>query len=115
MIDIKNALHLADEIVVLSVVLIAFLLLMYIVIYLYKKDPDIVRAKIFLNYNKFKNTFILLAALAFVLVFHVGLIYVKSLFLIENYFLIKDLQLFFGLIMAFILISFVFFLYRSLK
>ncbi len=115
MIDIKNALHLADGIVVLSVVSTAFLLLMYIVIYLHRKDPDVIRAKIFLNYNKFKKAFILLAALAFVLMFHVAFIYIKSLFLIEDYFLIKDLQLFFGLIMAIILISFVIFLYRSLK
>jgi hypothetical protein len=115
MIDIKNALHLIDDMVVLPVVTIAFLLLTYVVIYLNRKDPDVVRARIFLNYNKFKNAFILLAALAFVLVFHVAFIYIPSLFLIEDSFLMKDLQFFFGLMMAIIPISFVFLFYRSLK
>ncbi len=115
MIDLKNVLHVVNEIIVLPIVIIAFFLLMYIVVFLNKKDPDVVRAKIFLNYRKFKKAFLLLALFAFILILHVALIYIPHLFLFEDYFLVKDVQLFFGLTLAIIMISFVVYLYRSIK
>ncbi len=115
MIDLKNVLHVVNEIIVLPTVIVAFLLLMYIVVFLNKKDPDVVRAKIFLNYNRFKKAFLLLAVLAFILIFHVALIYFQRFFLIEDYFLVKDLQLFFGLTLAIVMISFVSLLYKCMK
>ncbi len=115
MIDLKNVLHVVNEIVVLPTVIIAFFLLMYIVVFLNRKDPDVVRAKIFINYDKFKKAFLLLAVLAFILIFHVALIYIPHFFLLEDYFLIKDIQLFLGLTLAIVMISFVSLLYKSIK
>src|SRR3972149_5790411 len=118
MIDVNNFLILIKEIVVLPIIIITFFLLMYISVYLWKKDPDIIRAKIFLNFNEFKKAFLLLAVFAFVLIFHVTLIYIPHLF----YSILQcpattgyDLQRFFGLVLALVMITFVYFSYRSIK
>lgn len=50
--DIKNVLEIINEVVLLPITIITFLLLIYVVFYLSKKDPDVVRSKIFLkNYS----------------------------------------------------------------
>jgi len=115
MIGIKNVLQVVNEFVVMTIVIIAFILMIYIAMYLNKKDPDVVRAKIFLNYDKFRKGFLLLSLLGLLLVFHVSLIYLPRYFLLDDYFLVKDLQLFFGLTMAVVMISFVYYLYRSIR
>jgi len=115
MIGIKNVLQVVNEFVVMTIVIIAFILMIYIAMYLNKKDPDVVRAKIFLNYDKFRKGFLLLSLLGLLLVFHVSLIYLPRYILFDDYFLVKDLQLFFGLTMAIVMISFVSYLYRSIK
>lgn len=115
MIGIQNVLHVVNEVVILPIVIIAFILLIYIVVYLNRKDPDVVRAKIFLNYDKFRKGFLLLSLLGLLLVFHVSLIYLPHYFLLDDYFLVKDMQLFFGLTMAVVMISFVYYLYRSIR
>ncbi len=115
MIGIQNVLHIVNEVVVLPIVIIAFILLIYIVVYLNTKDPDVVRAKIFINYDKFRKGFLMLSLLGLLLIFHVALIYLPKYFLFENNPMIDDLQLFFGLAMAVVLISFVSYLFRSIK
>ncbi|MDD5617078.1 MAG: hypothetical protein PHH85_12860 [Candidatus Methanoperedens sp.] len=114
MVDFKNVLEVANDGLVLPIVIITFLLLTYMVFYLGRKDADLVRSKIFLRYSQFKNAFLLLAAFAFVLVIHVALIYTTQLYFIEAS-VIGDLQKFFGLVMSLIMITFVYFLFRSLK
>lgn len=115
MFDIKNALEIINEAVVIPAAIITFSLLIYIVYYLWNKDPDIIRSKIFLKYGEFKRAFLLLALFAFVLILHVSLIYIPRFFLFDDYPLIEDVQKFFGLALTLILITFVFHIYRSMK
>ncbi len=113
MVDIKNALEIINDIILIPLALIAFLLLIYIVFYLNKKDPDVIRSRIFLKYNEFKKAFILLAAFAFILILHVLLIYIHHYLLEEEF--IEDIQRFFGLILALIMVEFVYVIFRCMK
>lgn len=114
MVDFKNVLEVANDDLVLPIVIITFLLLTYMVSYLGGKETDIIRSKIFLRYSQFKNAFLWLAAFAFVLILHVALIDVTQLFFIDRYTIVV-LQKFFGLLLSIIMITFVYFLYRSIK
>lgn len=118
MIDLKNVLDVINfesinEIVVLPISVITFFLLMYIVGYLWKKDPDIIRSRIFLKYSEFKKAFLSLAVFAFVLMLHVSLIYIPH-FLSLSYSL-YNVQRVFGLLLVLIMITFVYFLLRSMS
>ena len=115
MMDIKNVLEIINEFVVLPITIIAFLLLMYVVFYLSKRDPDVVRSRIFLKYAEFKKAFILLAAFAFVLVLHVALIYIPRIYYSGYNPIVSDIQKFFGLVLSIIMISFVYVLIKSIK
>ncbi len=115
MLDIKNGLEIINEVIVIPAAIIIFSLLMYIVFYLRNKDPDIIRSKIFLKYEEFKKAFMLFALFAFVLVIHVSLIYIPHLFLPSEDPLIEDIQRFFGLTLTLIMITFVIYIYRSMK
>lgn len=113
-----NLLELINEVVVLPISVASFFLLVYIATYLWKKNPDIIRSRIFLNFRKFENAFLLLAVFAFVLVFHIVLIYEPHFF----YFILNcspllayDLQRFFGLLLSVIMMAFTFLIYRSIK
>lgn len=121
MIDVKNVLEVINEVVVIPVAIITFLLLIYIVIYLWKKDPDFIRSRIFLKYHEFKKAFLLLLLFAFVLIIHISLIYIPR-FIYEHFNdvflpidLITDLQRFFGLTLVLIMITFVLYIYKSIK
>lgn len=114
MIDIKNVLEVTNEIVVLPIAVLTFFLLIYIVTYLWKKDPDIIRSKIFLHYREFKKAFLLLAVFALVLMLHVSLIYIPHFFSFYSP-IISDMQRFFGLILILIMISFVYFIFRIIR
>lgn len=115
MIDLKNVLEGIDEILVMPIAVITFFLIMYVVIYLYKKDPDVIRAKIFLRYAEFKKAFMLIAAFAFVLIMHVALIYIphylNSTFGLPLY----NIQRFLGLVLVLVLLTFVYYIYKSIK
>jgi hypothetical protein len=115
MIDIKNVLEVINEILVLPIAIVTFFLLMYIIIFLWKKDPDVIRSRIFLKYREIKKAFILFAAFAFVLVFHVSLIYIPHLLSLNDSPFIYDIQRIFGLILVLILLSFVHVIYKSLR
>jgi|SRR5659263_134837 len=113
MIDVKNVLEVINELLVLPIAIITFVVLIYITIYLWKKDPDVIRSRIFLKYCGIKKAFILLAAFAFVLILHVSLIYMPHFFSSNSSFLIEDLQRILGLLLILILMAFVYFIYRS--
>lgn len=115
MIDIKNVLEVINEIMVLPIAIITFFLLIYIATYLWKKDPDVIRSRIFLKYREIQKAFVLLVAFAFVLVLHVALIYMPYLFSLDKSPLIDDIQRIFGLVLILILISFVLFIYSGMK
>ncbi len=114
MIDIKNVLEVINEVLVLPIAIITFFLLTYIVVYLWKKDPDVIRSRIFLKYDEIKKAFVLLEIFAFVLVIHVSLIYIPHFYLV-NYFFIDNLQRIFGLILVFILIAFVYIIFGVIR
>ncbi len=114
MTELKNVFEVVNEVVVLPIAIITFFLLICIVIYLRKKDPDILRSRIFLKYGEFKKAFLLLAVFAFLLIIHVSLIYIPHLLLYYNP-LTESIQEFFGLAMALTMIAFVGTIFRSLK
>ncbi len=110
---LKNVIEIINETIVLPVAILTFFLLIYIVFYLWKTDADVIRSRIFLKYREFKKAFLLLAVFAFVLIFHVSLIYIPRFF---SYYspLIYDMQRIFGLILVLIMITFVYFIFRSM-
>ena len=114
MIDVKNVLEVVNEVLVLPIAIITFFLLIYIVLYLWKKDPDVIRSRIFLKYNEIKKAFILFLVFAFLLIFHVSLIYIPH-FLTFGSTIIEDLQKIFGLLLILILIAFVYVIFKSIR
>ncbi len=115
MIDFKNVLEVVDELVVLPIILLTFILLIYAVYYLSTRDADVVRSRIFLKYREFKKAFILLAVFAFVLLVHVALIYFPHFFYFEDYALIAYIQRFCGFLLSVIMITFTYVLIKSIK
>ena len=115
MIEVKNVLEVINKMIVLPMAIITFFLLIYMVIYLWKKDPDVIRSRIFLKYHEIKKAFLLLSLFAFVLIPHVLLIYFAHFFLWDFSFSIYFIQRMFGLILIFILVSFVYHIYKSIK
>ncbi len=114
MTDLKNVLEVVNEIAVLPIAIITFFLLISMFIYLRKKDPDLLRSRIFLKYGQFKKAFILLAGFAFLLILHVSLIYIPHFFSFDDP-LLELMQEFFGFGMVLTLITFVGTIYYSLK
>jgi hypothetical protein len=114
MIDIKNVLEVINGLLVLPIAIITFVVLIYITIYLWKKDQDVIRSRIFLKYCEIKKAFLLLAAFAFVLILHVALIYIPHFFSSESFIFIEDMQRILGLVLILILMTFVYFIYRSI-
>ncbi|PWB53998.1 MAG: hypothetical protein C3F06_05500 [Candidatus Methanoperedenaceae archaeon] len=114
MTDVKNVLEVVNEVLVLPIAIITFFLLISIVLYLWKKDPDVIRSRIFLKYNEIKKAFVLLLAFAFILILHVALIYIPH-FLSFGFSFIYDLQKIFGLLLILILMAFVYVIFRSIR
>jgi len=115
---IIETIEIINEILVIPIVLLTFILLIYTVLNLWKKDPDIIRSKLFLNYFEFKKAFLLFSIFALVLVLHVSLIYSPHLL----YYILNcsssmayGLQKFLGLILVLIMTSFVYYLNKSIK
>jgi len=107
-----------DEVVVLPIVIIIFFLLIYILAYLKTKNPDVIRSKIFLNFNIFRRAFLLLALFGSALILHVMLIYYPHIL----YFILLctpsmsfEIQRILGLALAISMAAFVYFFYRSIK
>ncbi len=115
MMYLKNVLEIINEVVVIPLAIITFFLLIYIAVYLYKKDPDVIRSRIFLKYDEFKKAFLLLAVFAFILILHVSLIYLPPFYSLEDHPLIEYTQRFFGLILVLVMITFVYKLFRSIR
>ncbi len=114
MTDLKNVLEVVNEIAVLPIAIITFFLLISMFIYLRKKDPDLLRSRIFLKYGQFKRAFILLALFAFLMILHVSFIYIPHYFSYDDS-LLGLAQEFFGFGMVLTLIAFVGTIYISLK
>lgn len=113
-----NLLDLVNSYVIVPISIITFFILVYMVVYLYTKNPDTIRSKIFLNYSRFRTAFSLFALFAFMLIIHVALVYDPHIF----YFILGcspsmayELQHFFGLLLSLIMITFVGLLYKTIK
>ncbi len=115
MIDIKNVLEVINRIFVVPIAIISFFILLYIANYLWKKDPDVIRSRIFLKYREIRKAFVLLVVFAFVLVLHVALIYLPQFFSEDENPIIDDFQRILGLVLILILISFVMIIYKGMK
>ncbi len=118
MISIESFLEVINEIVILPILIITLILLIYIVIYLNKKDPDLIKARIFLKYDEFKKAFLMLLLFAFLLIFHVILIYNPHFFyflLNCSYSFAHKLQHFFGLALSITIVIFAYLIYRITK
>jgi hypothetical protein len=113
--DLKNGLEAINEIIILPVAVISFILLIKVAMFLRTKDPDVVRAKIFLKFRIFRKALVFTAFFSFVLVIHISLIYVRRFYNSIFGLPVADIQRFFGLVLVFTLISFVYFIYRSIK
>jgi len=88
------------------------------VVYLYTKNSDTIRSKIFLNYSRFRTAFSIFALFALILIIHVALVYdPHMLYSIFNCSasMAYELQNFFGLILSLIMITFVGLLYKTIK
>lgn len=107
---LENVLEVINETIVLPVAILTFFLLIYIAIYLWKTDPDVVRSRIFLKYREIKKAFLLLAVFAFVLILHVSLIYIPHFFSFNSR-LIDNLQRVFGLILVLVMITSVYYIF----
>ena len=114
MVYLKNVLEAINTALVLPVVIVTFILLISIFLFLRKKDPDVLRSRIFLKYGEFKNAFLLFVVFAFFLILHVSLIYIPR-FLSFYDPLIELIQEFFGLCLVLTLLGFVGIIYKSLK
>jgi len=108
-----------NQIILTPLVGIAFVLITYVVVHFWTSDPDTVKSKLFLNYDKFKKAFMLFALIAFLLLLHVFLVfirnYVSSDLLIQYGSAMRDIQLILGLIMAIGLTFFAYVVYGITK
>ncbi|MDF1532966.1 MAG: hypothetical protein P1P69_00475 [Methanosarcinaceae archaeon] len=115
---IENVFEYINNNLVLPIVLITFLLLTYIEYNFVRKDPDMVKAKIFLRYNILKKAFLLLAFFSFALLLHVVLIshpHILDFMFQYSLSFIYELQRILGLILVIILIYFVALIYKVIK
>lgn len=71
------------EFVAIPLVVVSFFLLMRVVHFVYLNDPDMMRSKIFINYDNFRHALLLLSVMAVLLVFHVTFIFLDSPFVIQ--------------------------------
>ena len=115
---IEQTFEFVNNNLVLPAVLITFLLLSYIEYQLIRKDPDIIKARIFLRYNTFKKAFLLLVLFSFALLLHVVLISHPHIF----YFILQctpsfiyEVQRILGLFLVIILVYFVALIYKTIR
>lgn len=109
--DMKNVLELINELLVLPIAILTFIILIYLTIYLWKKDQDVIRSRIFLKYCEIRKVLVLLAAFAFILILHVALIYIPHFLTSNSPMFIDDVQRILGLVLIFILLAFVYVIY----
>ncbi len=105
--------------VIIPLTILTFLMLVYFVVYIRKNDPDIIKSKLFLRFDEFKNAFTILAIAAFVLIFHVLLIYLHNLIdmssMLELLVLFSNIQQLLGLALAILLLIFAYRLFKVVK
>jgi len=93
---IVDTVEFINHYVIIPLTILTFLILVYFVVYIRKTDPDIIKSKLFLRFNKFKNAFTILAIAAFVQIFLILSIYLRNLIdmssMLEILFLFYNIQ-----------------------
>ena len=114
---ILDSVQFINQYIILPLTLVTFILLIYFVYFLGKSDPDLIKSKIFLRFEYFKQAFIILAIAAFALVFHVILIYLHDFITIlgRQSLYISGIQQLLGLVLTILLLLFVYKLFKTVK
>ncbi|MCG7848119.1 MAG: hypothetical protein MIO93_02930 [ANME-2 cluster archaeon] len=116
---IVDTVEFINHYVIIPLTILTFLMLVYFVVYIRKNDPDIIKSKVFLRFDEFKNAFTILAIAAFVLIFHVLLIYLRDLIdmssMLELLYLFYNIQQSLGLLLAILLLIFAYRLFKVVK
>ncbi len=116
---IVDTVEFINHYVIIPLTILTFLMLVYFVVYIRKNDPDIIKSKLFLRFDEFKNAFTILAIAAFVLIFHVLLIYLHNLIdmssMLELLVLFSNIQQLLGLALAILLLIFAYILFKVVK
>lgn len=115
---IETIFEFINDNLVLPIVLITFLLLLYIEFQLVKKNPDVIKSRLFLRYNTLKKAFLLLALFSFILLLHVVLVshpHVLDFMIQYSPSFIYEFQRILGLFLVLILVSFVGLIYRIIR
>ncbi|MBW6517601.1 MAG: hypothetical protein K0A89_03765 [ANME-2 cluster archaeon] len=104
---------------IIPLTILTFSMLMYFVIYIRMNDPDIIKSKLFLRSDEFKNAFTILAFAAFVLIFHVLFIYLHNLIdmssMLDLLVILSKIQQLLGLILTILLLFFASRLFKLVK
>ncbi|MCL7475360.1 MAG: hypothetical protein SCH39_12735 [Methanosarcinales archaeon] len=104
---------------IIPLTILTFSMLMYFVIYIRMNDPDIIKSKLFLRFDEFKNAFTILAFAAFVLIFHVLFIYLHNIIdmssMLELLVILSKIQQLLGLILTILLLFFASRLFKVVK
>ncbi|MCL7414681.1 MAG: hypothetical protein M8349_01290 [ANME-2 cluster archaeon] len=105
--------------VIIPLTVVTFAMLVYFVIFIRKNDPDIIKSKLFLRFDEFRSAFTLLAVAAFVLIFHVLLIYIGNFFdmttMVSMLLFMSNIQQILGLILTVLLLLFAYRMFRVVK
>lgn len=105
--------------IIIPLTILSFAMLVYFVIFIRTNDPDIIKSKLFLRFDEFRNAFTILAVAAFVLIFHVLLIYLHYFIditpMLEMLVILSKLQQLLGLVLTVLLLFFAFRLIKVVK
>ncbi|MDF1557039.1 MAG: hypothetical protein P1P80_02475 [ANME-2 cluster archaeon] len=105
--------------IIIPLTVVTFAMLVYFVIFIRKNDPDIIKSKLFLRFDEFKSAFTILAVAAFVLIFHMLLIYIGNFFdmttMVSLLLFMSNIQQILGLILTVLLLLFAYRMFRVVK
>lgn len=116
---IIDAVEFINQYILIPLTIITFVLLVYFVLYIRRNDPDLIKSKIFLNFEQFISAFTILAVAAFVLIFHVILIYQYKFFDLSSslhlQIFISKFQQLLGLVLTILLLLFAYRIFKIVK
>ena len=116
---IVDTIEFINNYVIIPLTIVTFAILVYFVIYIRNNDPDVIKSKLFLRFDEFKNAFTILAFAAFILIFHVLLIYLHNFIdmsqMLNLMVLIPNMQQLLGLVLTILLLLFAVRIFRVIK
>ncbi|MCK4928206.1 MAG: hypothetical protein KAR76_00575 [Methanosarcinales archaeon] len=116
---IVDTIEFINNYAIIPLTIVTFAILVYFVVYIRSNDPDVIKSKLFLRFDEFKNAFTILAFAAFVLIFHVLLIYLHNFIdmsqMLNLMVLIPNMQQLLGLVLTILLLLFAVRIFRVIK